>query len=38
MIGQNSLIHVNLRERVGLDIIPSDTIPFSPYGEIHVLL
>ena len=27
MIGQNSLIHVSLSYRIGLDIIPLDTIP-----------
>ena len=26
MIGQNSLIHVSLSYRIGLDIIPLDTI------------
>ena len=29
MIGQHSLIHTNLSDRIGLDIIPLDTIPFS---------
>ena len=27
MIGQNSLTHVSLSYRIGLDIIPLDTIP-----------
>ena len=33
MIGQNSLIHVSLSYRIGLDIIPLDTIPNTLLSE-----
>ena len=36
MIGQNSLTHVNWSDRIGLDIIPLDTIPFS-HSKMHFL-